>query len=89
MKQDSFLRRLLAKFRSSAKSADKTPKAPAAPQAAAEPKRPRTDSSFEPLEGRIAPAVLLNATTIQFTDTDGDLVTVKFSKSLFQPGSPD
>lgn len=37
----------------------------------------------EPLEGRIAPASLINASTLQFTDIDGDFVTVKFSKSLF------
>jgi len=39
--------------------------------------------NIEPLEARIAPAaVLLNPTTATFTDVDGDLVTVKFSKPL-------
>ncbi len=47
----------------------------------------RTESSFEPLEGRIAPAILLNPTTVQFKDSQGDLVTVKFSKALFAPGN--
>ena len=47
----------------------------------------RTESSFEPLEGRIAPAILLNPTTVQFKDSQGDLVTVKFSKALFGPGN--
>ncbi len=58
---------------------------PATPEAKAPVKRPkkRTDSSFEPLEGRIAPAVLLNPMTVLYTDTDGDLVTVKFSKAIF------
>lgn len=58
---------------------------PATPEAKAPEKRPkkRTDSSFEPLEGRIAPAILLNPMTVLYTDTDGDLVTVKFSKAIF------
>src|SRR5262245_59868750 len=37
----------------------------------------------EPLEGRIAPASLIDAHTVQFNDLDGDLVTVSFSKDLF------
>jgi len=58
---------------------------PAPPEAKAPAKRlkRRTESSFEPLEGRIAPAILLNPTTVLYTDTDGDLVTVKFSKAIF------
>ena len=40
-------------------------------------------SSLEPLEGRIAPAVLLNPATLIYKDLDGDIVTVKFSKPLF------
>lgn len=36
----------------------------------------------ELLEPRIAPAVLVNPSTVQFTDADGDLVTVKFSKNV-------
>src|SRR5687768_18511403 len=79
----SLFRRLIDKMR--------RPKSPApapAPSATnGKPQRRRTDSSFEPLEGRIAPAILLNASTVQFTDTDGDLVTVKLSKPLLQgPG---
>ena len=35
---------------------------------------------IEPLEPRIAPAVLLNATTVRFTDVDGDIATVSISK---------
>ncbi|HEX8297070.1 MAG TPA: hypothetical protein VF593_12265, partial [Chthoniobacteraceae bacterium] len=38
---------------------------------------------IEPLEARIAPAaVFVNPNTATFTDVDGDLVTVKFSKPL-------
>jgi len=50
-----------------------------------QPEMPRRGSGIEPLEGRIAPASLLNATTISFNDLDGDVVTVKFSKPLFDP----
>jgi hypothetical protein len=49
--------------------------------------RDRVRSGIEPLEGRIAPAILLNASTLSYTDTDGDLVTVKFSKNIFQFGA--
>lgn len=35
---------------------------------------------IEKLESRIAPAVLVNAKTLTFTDVDGDLVTVTISK---------
>jgi hypothetical protein len=82
MARPSIVRRLL----------DKVRRKKSAPQLAPEPaqeKKPRkrTDSSFEPLEGRIAPAVLLNPNTIQFTDTDGDLITVKFSKAIFKAAS--
>ncbi len=37
---------------------------------------------LEPLEERIAPAVLVNASTVAFQDADGDNVTVKFSKKI-------
>ena len=37
---------------------------------------------IEPLESRIALASALNNTTLVFTDVDGDLVTVKFSKPI-------
>jgi hypothetical protein len=38
------------------------------------------NSFIEVLEPRIAPAVLVNPTTVTYTDTDGDLVTVQVSK---------
>src|SRR3954447_502472 len=42
------------------------------------------ERGIEPLEGRIAPAVLLpNGMDVQYKDLDGDLVTVHFSKTLF------
>lgn len=43
-----------------------------------------TPSMIEPLEPRIAPATLLfvDAKTATYTDKDGDLVTVKFSKGI-------
>ena len=39
-------------------------------------------SSLEPLEGRIAPATL-TPTMVTYQDLDGDTVTVKFSKALY------
>ncbi len=74
------LRRLVDKLKGRTK---------APPPAQAEKKAPRqrekknTGSSFEPLENRIAPAILINATTVTYKDLDGDLVTVKFSKPVF------
>ena len=41
---------------------------------------------IEALEGRIAPATLIDASTIQYKDVGGDLVTVHFSKPLFTLG---
>jgi hypothetical protein len=41
---------------------------------------PRT---IEPLERRIAPASLVNPSTLMFTDIDGDTVTIEFSRPLF------
>jgi hypothetical protein len=42
-------------------------------------------SHIEPLESRIAPAiVLLNAQTVTYDDGDGDKVTVKISKGAFE-----
>jgi hypothetical protein len=38
---------------------------------------------IEPLEGRIAPASLLDARTVAFVDLDGDTVHVRFSKAIF------
>lgn len=40
-------------------------------------------TGIEPLESRIAPATLVNPTTVTFQDVDGDLVTVKSSKPIF------
>lgn len=45
--------------------------------------RDRVRSGIEPLEGRIAPAVLLNGHTLFYNDIDGDNVTVTFSKDIF------
>lgn len=67
------------------------PAAPPAPpvrlSAAEQPLRkrdPLRDRGIEPLEGRIAPAVLLpNGVDVQYKDLDGDLVTIHFSKSIF------
>jgi hypothetical protein len=71
----SLLARLAALFRRTKPNVPPATPVPRAPQA----------RSIEPLEGRIAPAALLDARTISFTDLDGDLVTVKFSKDLFNP----
>lgn len=43
-------------------------------------------STLEPLEGRIAPAVITPGAVV-FTDLDGDTVTVKFSKNLYDPNA--
>lgn len=49
----------------------------------------KTHASLEPLEARIAPATLVNPTTLIFTDVDGDLVTVKVNKgTLTNPNLP-
>lgn len=45
---------------------------------------PASRSRIEPLEARIAPAILLNPTTVTYQDVDGDDVTVKLTKPLFQ-----
>jgi len=42
---------------------------------------------IEPLEGRIAPASLIDAHTVQYNDLDGDVVTVTVSKALFDPAA--
>ncbi len=78
----AFLRRLFGKFKPKKEAPAPPPKKEDQPKP-----RKRTDSSFEPLEGRIAPALLVNPSTVQFTDTDGDLVTIKFSKDLFAGSS--
>ncbi len=43
---------------------------------------------LEALEDRIAPATLLNPTTLVYTDVDGDAVTVKVSKEILPEPSP-
>ncbi len=53
-----------------------------APLRADKPAKRQPASTLEPLEGRIAPAVLVNPTTITFHDLDNDLVTVHFSKAI-------
>ena len=49
--------------------------------------RERVRSGIEPLEGRIAPAILLNPHTLIYTDTDGDKVKITFSKDLYDVGT--
>lgn len=39
--------------------------------------------SLEPLESRIAPATLISSTQVQYTDPDGDLVTVTTTRGTF------
>jgi hypothetical protein len=39
---------------------------------------------IEPLEGRIAPATLVDASTITYKDLGGDIITIHFSKPLFE-----
>lgn len=38
---------------------------------------------IEPLESRVAPATLVNPTTVTFRDIDGDNVTIKVTKPIF------
>jgi len=47
------------------------------------PRQSKVMPTLEPLEGRIAPATLISPTTVMFSDIDGDIVTVKFNKPLF------
>lgn len=84
MKLCSLLRRWLDRIKR--KDAAPPPPKPAEAKAATA-KKKNTGSSFESLENRIAPAILVNATTVTYADLDGDLVTVKFSKPVFT-GSP-
>jgi len=82
MKPRLSLRALLQKlFRRSATR-------PAAPARKAPPVA-RAPQGIEPLEGRIAPAILLNASTLTFIDLNGDNVAVKFSRDLFNPADPN
>src|SRR5436190_4742892 len=55
-----------------------------------QPKRPplKETRSIEPLERRIAPASLIDASTLIYKDLEGDTVTVKFSQPIFDPASP-
>lgn len=46
----------------------------------------KTPSLIEPLEARIAPAILLSPSKVRFIDVDGDIVTVKFSKGIVDLG---
>src|SRR5688572_1257092 len=73
----SILRRLLQKIvrRRKPEPAEQSPRE----------KSPGTRSGIEPLEGRIAPATLVSATAVSFTDLDGDAVTITFSQPLFDP----
>ena len=48
-----------------------------------------TNLPIEPLEYRIAPATLVNPTTITYQDADGDDVVVKFSKPILATDNPN
>src|SRR5688572_18553770 len=56
---------------------------PASAQGQRKPAKEPKSRGIEALEGRIAPATLIDASTIQFTEADGDVVTIHFSKPLF------
>ena len=43
---------------------------------------------IEALESRIAPAAVINSSTLEFKDSAGDLVVVKFSKPVFTSTNP-
>jgi hypothetical protein len=49
----------------------------------------RAASIIEPLEARIAPATLVNPTTVTYQDGNGDTVTVSISKHLFTAANVD
>ena len=51
------------------------------------PVRPRTILHLESLQGRDAPATLVGPTKLTYQDTDGDNVTVTFSKPIVNPGN--
>ena len=53
------------------------------------PARRRHPLRLEALEDRRAPAVLVNTTTLTYTDRDGDLVTVRTSRGEFVNGVDD
>lgn len=48
---------------------------------------PSQPATIEPLEARIAPATLVNPTTVTFQDKNGDIATVTISKPLFTAAS--
>jgi hypothetical protein len=48
-------------------------------------RRSRTGSMLEPLEQRIAPAMLVSPHIVTYTDESGDLATVKSSAAIFTP----
>lgn len=50
-------------------------------------RRSEPSPAIEPLEARIAPATLVNPTTVTFQDKNGDAVTVTISKPLFTAAS--
>src|SRR3954469_11352166 len=82
------LARLWRKLFSAAPSAPPPVRLSSAERPLAKPDRLR-ERGIEPLEGRIAPAVLLpNGHDVPYKDLDGDLVTIHFSKTLFT-GTPD
>ena len=78
------LRSLVGRFLGK-RSAQSATLAPAPPKRASA--RERVRSEIEPLEGRIAPAILLNPHTLIYTDTDGDAVKVTFSRDLYDAGT--
>jgi hypothetical protein len=82
-KRPSLLRRIFSRL--SGEKATQPPQSKE--QSKTERPKRRTESSFEPLEGRIAPAILISPTTVQYKDSQGDIVTVKFSKPLFEAGT--
>ncbi len=49
----------------------------------------RENVGIEPLEGRIAPAALISPSKVSFVDLDGDMVTIEFSKPLFNQATPE
>ena len=51
------------------------------------PIRPRTVLCLESLEGRDAPATLVGPTKVTYQDTDGDNVTVLFTKPILNAGN--
>ena len=77
-RRKSLLKTLLGKLR-------KEPAPPVVIRATPERRslRRTVGSSIEGLEGRIAPASLISLNTIEYQDADGDAVTVKFSKNIF------